>query len=257
MRGVSRDVIKSYGHSEREIIRNIISLYIPEGAFNLDPTYSKGAIYKDIPKPLLKFDLVPQVKGVKQADARSLPLESETIKSIMFDPPFLVCSSQSSVEDKAKEKYNVDKRGTKSKLKKRFGFYATMQNHLLPMYYHSLREFYRVLEKNGVVVFKCQDTSTSSIQYLTHVEVINMASDVGFYVRDLFLLLAKHRMISPFQTRKNQKMSRKFHAYYVVLQKAKQKMTYGHHCEAVKAIEKTNDPSMRIYKKRVLRRRRI
>ena len=249
MRGVSRDVIKSYGYSEREIIRNIISLYIPEGAFHLDPTYSKGAFYKDIPKPLLKFDLVPRLRGVKQADARSLPLESETIKSIMFDPPFLVCSSQSSVENEAKEKFNTDK--------KRFGFYTSMQEHLMPMYYHSLKEFYRVLEKNGVVVIKCQDTSTSGIQYLTHIEVVNMASDIGFYVRDLFILLAKHRMIAPFHTRANQKMSRKFHSYFIVLQKSRQKMTYGHHCEAVKAMEKTDDPSMSIYKKRILKRRKL
>jgi hypothetical protein len=72
----------------------------------------------------------------------------------------------------------------------------------------------RILCEKGILVFKCQDTISGGKQYLSHVEIINMAVRLGFYPKDLFILLSKNRLMSPNQ--RNQKHCRKFHSYFVV-----------------------------------------
>ena len=80
-------LIKSISYSQDEIFGWIMRLYNIK-QFDLDPTYSKGVFYKNIPEPKLKFDLNPQVKGCKQADCTDLPLDDNSVGSIVFDPPF-------------------------------------------------------------------------------------------------------------------------------------------------------------------------
>lgn len=52
------ELMKSISYSQDEILKWIIRLYCPDG-FDLDPTYSKGVFYKNVPEPQLKFDLNP------------------------------------------------------------------------------------------------------------------------------------------------------------------------------------------------------
>lgn len=65
------ELIKSISYNQDEIIKWILKLYCPDG-FELDPTYSKGNFYKNLPQPKLKYDLSPQVSGVKEADCTNL-----------------------------------------------------------------------------------------------------------------------------------------------------------------------------------------
>lgn len=66
---------------------------------------------------------------------------------------------------------------------------------------------------------KCQDTVDSCKQYFSHVEIINHASKVGFYPKDLFILLAKARIIG--ENHEKQQHARKFHSYFIVFLKTK------------------------------------
>ena len=200
-------VIKSISYSQDEILNWIIQLYCPDG-FELDPTYSKGVFYKNIPQPPLKFDLNPQIDGVEQSDCCDLPLDDESISTIMFDPPFVAGIGKTN----------------NGIIRKRFGAYKTIQSHLWPMYHLALTEFYRILKPNGVLVTKCQDGIDSSKQYLSHVEIINKAIELGFYPKDLFILLAKHRMMSP--NMRVQQHARKFHCYFIVFIKRNSLVKY-------------------------------
>ncbi len=202
-------MIKSISYDQEEILKWIIDLYCPNG-FELDPTYSKGVFYRNIQKPKLKFDLEPQVEGVRQADCRNLPLENNSIDSIVFDPPFVAA---------------IPKTIATGIITKRFGYYRSIQNHLWSMYQDALKEFYRILKPKGVLVFKCQDTIDSSKQYLSHVEIINVAVGLGFYSKDLFVLLAKSRLMSP--NMRIQQHARKFHSYFLVFQKITSKVKYS------------------------------
>lgn len=200
-------MIKSVSYSQYEILNNIIRLYCPDG-FECDPTYSKGNFYKAIPEPKYKYDLQPQVDGVIASDCRSLPLSDSSIKSIIFDPPFIGAS------------VNKGKPGI---IKSRFGYYKNIPM-LWAMYVDALKEFYRVLVVGGVLVFKCQDTIESSKQYLSSFKIIYEALSIGFYPKDMFILCAKNRLVSPSQMR--QQHARKFHSYFLVFIRTTCKVDY-------------------------------
>ena len=125
---------------------------------------------------------------------------------MMFDPPFLATKGNSlSIENDS------------NKINKRFGVYPDEKS-LHRFYQKALSEFYRILKLDGILIFKCQDKVSSSKQYLSHCFIINEAEKLGFYVKDFFILLAKNRIVANWQL-KNQKNARKFHSYFIVLQK--------------------------------------
>lgn len=208
-------MIKSINYNQTDILKDILQLYIPEGKFSADVTYSKGVFYKDIPQPELKFDLIPQYEEVIKADCRQLPLEDNCLKSIMYDPPFLATSGKS-LTDESDISGNL--------IAKRFGTYKN-EKELHTFYVDSLTELHRVLDNNGILVVKCQDKVSSGKQYLSHVFLINKAIQIGFYPIDLFVLLAKSRIYAAWQV-KNQQHSRKFHSYFIVFKKCEKIIEY-------------------------------
>lgn len=205
-------IIKSISYSQNEIINSIINLYCSNG-IDIDVTYSKGNFYKnDIPEPKYKVDIDPKYKDVIKADSRNLPFENERFSSIMFDPPFLATTGKSLLKNDGN---NI--------IGKRFGVYPNEQA-LHEFYYESLVELYRVCRKNGFLIFKCQDKVSSGIQYFSHCFIYEKAVEIGWYSRDLFILLAKNRVIANWQ--RNQKHSRKFHSYFWVFQKNTKKSRF-------------------------------
>jgi len=206
-------VIKSISYSSQDIIKNIVKLHC-KYPIELDPTYSKGNFYKKgLKPPKYKFDLYPQMPGVIKADVEDLPLKSESINTIIFDPPFLATRGKSL---QTKEKNNL--------IVRRFGWYST-EKELFNFYRNSLKELYRVLKNKGILIFKCQDKISGGKQYLSHVFIINEAEKLGYYCKDIFILLAKHRLVPKWQL-DNQKNARKFHCYYLVFEKTNKKITY-------------------------------
>jgi len=86
---------------------------------------------------------------------------------------------------------------------------------LKQMYYNSLKEFYRILEPNGILVVKCQDYTDSKTTF-THCLVYNWAIELGFYAIDLFILLNNSRIDNRLL---EQRVSRKCHSYFWVFKK--------------------------------------
>jgi hypothetical protein len=54
---------------------------------------------------------------------------------------------------------------------------------------------------------------------------MNEAVKIGFYPKDLFILLARNRIVANWQL-KNQKNARKFHCYFWVFEKSSKKIQY-------------------------------
>jgi hypothetical protein len=200
-------IIASVGFDEQEMIRDILHLHAKDGNIDCDPTYSIGNFYKKgLKEPKYKFDILPQVTGVEKASSENLPLENESINVIMFDPPFIA-------------HYLTGSHGI---INKRFTVFDTWDD-LKKMYASSMKEFYRILKQKGIVIFKCQDfNGDGNIQYFTHAWVMQIAVDAGFYPKDLFILLNKVRPI----IKGVQKIARKYHCYYWVFQKVKNRVDY-------------------------------
>ena len=207
-------MIKSISYDQVEIIKNIIDLYTSSGKIDCDPTFIKGNFYNNdiIDKPTYCYDINP-IDGVEYADCRRLPLAEESINSIMFDPPFLATTGKSLTDD-----------NDNNKIAKRFGVYSN-EKELHQFYLDSMTEFYRVLKNKGILIFKCQDKISSGKQYLSHVFIINKAIEIGYYPKDIFVLLAKNRITADWQV-KNQKHARKFHSYFIVFSKENKIIEY-------------------------------
>ena len=208
-------LIKSTSYDQSEIIRNILALHVPKGRIDCDPTYSRGNFYNNtsIEHPIYKFDIYPQAQGVKYGDSRNLPLNDSSISCLMFDPPFLATTGKSLTASNENNRIN-----------KRFGVYPS-EKELHRFYVDSMREAYRVLDDNGVLIFKCQDKVSSGKQYMSHVFIMQEAIKIGFYPKDLFILLSKNRLVADWQI-KNQKNARKFHCYFWVFQKNQKTVEY-------------------------------
>lgn len=208
-------MIKSISYDQGEIIKNILQLYTKDGVIDCDATYSKGNFYKntEIEKPKYCFDIKPQFDWVERSDCRKLPFKDSEISSIIFDPPFLATKGESL----STKKGNL--------MVRRFGNYPN-ENELHKMFFESMKEFYRVLSNEGILIFKCQDKVSSSMQYFSHIYIYNKAVELGFYPLDLFVLLSKNRVTAKWQA-ENQKHARKYHSYFWVFQKSKKKVKYA------------------------------
>ncbi len=193
--------IKSVSDNQSEILKSIISLHCQSG-IDCDISYGNGVFYKEVDKPALAFDIDPQCDGVQQACSTEIPLGKESLKSIVFDPPFLT--------------YVRSRDGNgKMVMAKRFsGYwrYDELEDH----YKKTLTECKRLLVKKGILIFKCQDIIHNHKMHCTHANIIQWAE--GFRLKDLFVLIAQNRIPSPNRAG-TQKHARIHHSYFLVLEK--------------------------------------
>jgi hypothetical protein len=200
-------MIKSVYYDQAEILRSIMELFGID-RFCADVTYGNGKFYGNVPEPVFKFDIDPQVDGVIKCSSTALTLLDGQIKSLIFDPPFLTY-------------VRAARKGNGSMIMaNRFGGYWRYDE-LEKHYRDSLIEASRVLSKKGIMVFKCQDIIHNHKMHCTHMNVITWADGL-FRLKDLFILPAKSRMPIPQQKgtkKKVQKHARIFHSYFMVLEK--------------------------------------
>ena len=174
-------------------------------------TYSLGNFYKDgrVPMPRYEFDLSPQMADVVEADSRRIPLDNEAVSSVVFDPPFIASTTPSQA----------------GIIKQRFSCMSTIVC-LWEYYRDSLKELHRILKPHGILIFKCQDVVHGRRNWFSHCEIMQQAVAVGFYPRDLFILVAKNRIIR--DNLKEQQHARKFHSYFWVFEKKPCTIKYTH-----------------------------
>ena len=192
------DKVTTVGFSDQQIIWSIMRLYNDGQPFDLDVCYSEGKFWAGLMGPRLKFDIAPKSEDVQKADSRDLPIGKGSVRSIMYDPPFLI------------------RTGTGSKIKDRFSSFPSIPE-MFGSYYGSIREFGRVLVPDGFFAFKCQDMVSSGKQVLSHVEIINMARSAGFYCKDIFIRVNENVVWSP--NMEYQQHARKTHCYYLIFTK--------------------------------------
>lgn len=188
---------KSVFENEQELLASLFDIHNSGKTIDCDPMYFKGNFYKDgIDQPKLCFDLNPQESWIVKADARNLPLESNSLNSIILDPPFLIGNRPSQ-----KKYYSA----TTHTMFKDF-------SELEICYKGIIKEAHRILNKKGLLIFKCQDY-TDSKTTMTHSLVYNWATEIGFYAKDLAILVKPNKITNPNTT---QRHLRKIHTYFWV-----------------------------------------
>lgn len=191
---------KSVFDNEQELLKALIELHLGGADIELDPMFFKGAFYKDgVNQPKEIFDIQPRTLGVTQGDARSLPFEPNTFSNMILDHLFLF-----GIHGKVKEYYTSSTMGV-------YKDFTELESD----YRQFLAEAYRILKPKGRLIFKCQDY-TDSKTTMTHALVYNWATELGFYAKDLAILVKPNKVYNGNTT---QRHLRKIHTYFWVFQK--------------------------------------
>ncbi len=212
-------VMSAYVDGNENVFPHVLDLHVPKGSKIADVTWGRGVFWKKVPKE--DYDVIGTdiSKGV---DFRNLPYQNESLDCVVLDPPYMEGFYRKNNDHKAGsgsykgladaysngDEVNSDTKHTGTKK-----WHAAVTD----MYFKASQEAYRVLKKNGVLIVKCQDEVSAGKQWFTHVEIINELDTMGYYSKDLFVVI---RTGKPAVSRlKKQVHARKNHSYFLVFVK--------------------------------------
>lgn len=212
-------VMSAYLAGNAEVFPKILELHVPEGSTVADVTWGKGVFWRNVPDGKYKLLATDISTGV---DCRQLPYEDRVIDCVVLDPPYMegfyrkkesqkAGSGTHSAFSNAYSHGNEVNGDTKNVGTKKWHAAVT------DMYFKAGTEAYRVLRKDGILIVKCQDEVSAGKQWLTHVEIINEYENIGYYTKDLFIVIRANK---PSISRlKKQIHARKNHSYFLVFLK--------------------------------------
>ena len=202
-------LIKSVAHNQNTIIENIIQLFIPTGQIECDLTFSTGVFYKkNIPTPIYKFDKYPIDETIKPLD-EIIYLTDNSLNSIIADPPFIIDNPYKVASNK-KRVVGINR------MVDRFNAFKSPKE-LELAYDFLIQQSYRILNKNGILVFKCMSTVSGYRQIDTPFFVKKTCLEYGFEFIDEFVLIAKSKALHGRHIKQNH--SRKYHTFFLVFKK--------------------------------------
>lgn len=208
------DVIMSaHVGGNAEVFSQIMQLHVPPGLKVADVTWGKGVFWKNIPSEVYKLTPSDIQTGV---DCRQLPYDDASYDCLVLDPPYMEGFFRK-LED------HLAGGGTHIAFRSHYSngqatadgpkYHAAV----LDLYFKAGREAWRVLDTGGIFIVKCQDEVSANRQHLTHVELIKKYEELGFYTKDLFVVVRTNkpsisRLLKQVHARKN-------HSYFMVFQK--------------------------------------
>ncbi len=211
-----------------ELFAQILALHVPPGSLVADVTYGLGAFWKKVPanryrvlasdialKPELPCPPGFALRG--EVDCRALPHAAASLDAVVLDPPYMEGMYRREVEHMAGSGSHAAFRRAYSASAPTTEPGPRWHDAVVDLYARAGREAARVLRPGGTLIVKCQDEVSANTQRLTHVELITGYESLGFYCKDLFVLV---RANSPAVSRlKTQVHARKNHSYFLVFDK--------------------------------------
>jgi hypothetical protein len=149
-------VIKNISFNQKEILYNIMQLHNGGKPYEADMTASSLGFYKNkpndsyiIPEPKILLDVFPQREDIIKIEPyKPLPLEDNSIDSMVCDLPFIVAPHKSPSVVNPKDGSNV--------IFNRFhSFYPASD--MLAQYKFWIEEIYRVLKLKGQLILEDSD----------------------------------------------------------------------------------------------------
>lgn len=207
-------VLSAHIGNNSQLFPQILQLHVPKGATVADVTWGQGVFWQNVPSDLYT------VKGTDIADGtdcRDLPYEDQSLDCVVFDPPYMEGLFRRLKGHMAGSGTHAAFRNAYSSGQATNGDGPKYHWAVLDLYERGGEEAHRVLREQGILIVKCQDEVSANRQHLTHVEIINHYEGLGFYTRDIFVIVRTNK---PAITRlKKQVHARKNHSYFLVFQK--------------------------------------
>jgi hypothetical protein len=200
-------VFSAYQGTNDEVFPHVLLLHVPKGSVVADVTYGKGVFWRTIDKTAYDLRATDLTTGV---DCRRLPYGDNAIDCVVFDPPYMHTPGGTAHQNHQNYENYYYNNAISHSLKK-------YHEAVLDLYFEGSKEAFRVLKPGGVLIIKCQDEVCANRQRLTHVEIINELSRIGFAVVDLFVVVRNNkpgvsRILRQVHARKN-------HSYFLVFRK--------------------------------------
>jgi hypothetical protein len=175
-----KGIYTSYTCNNDLLFNRVEQLYFKSGFRVADVTFGKGVFWKLI--DLDKYDFyASDIITCPEApyDFRSLPQDiygDESFDVVVFDPPYAHNPGQMIVDA------NYQNASTTK------GFY---HKDIINLYREGRVEAKRILKVGGFLLVKCKDEIESSVQKRSHIEIWQIALELGFVDKDLFVLTQK------------------------------------------------------------------
>lgn len=196
-----------------DLFPEILNLHVPDKARVADVTYGSGVFWRNV--DLSRYTLLPSdiATGI---DCRSLPYEAGSFDALVLDPPYMEGLLRNNKNHKAGiGKFSAfrDYYSNGDEVNQGPKWHAAVTD----LYFKAGAEARRVLRDHGVMIVKCQDEVSANRQWLTHVEIINHYETLGFYIKDLFVVVRNNK--AGISRLKKQIHARKNHSYFLVFVK--------------------------------------
>lgn len=207
-------MLSAHVGGNEEVFPQILDLHVPPGSVVADVTWGKGVFWKQVPKDRYVLHASDLQMGI---DCRKLPYADDSHDCVVLDPPYMEGLFRRSQDHMAgagnfaafRDHYSDGEATTSDGPK----YHAAVTD----LYFRAGREAYRVLRHRGILIVKCQDEVSANQQRLTHVEIINEYERLGFYTKDLFVIVRTNR---PGVSRLlKQEHARKNHSYFIIFVK--------------------------------------
>jgi hypothetical protein len=173
----------------------------------LDATVNGGRFWRGSKRPIIGMDLDPRFRPSLVADNTAMPFRDACLDVVVYDPPHIPNQGKDHEKD-FNQRFGLVLRSAKEN---DYTF-----THTFPPF---LREAYRVLKAEGILLAKISDYVHHHRYQWAHIELINAARNIGFQPCDCIVKIRKGPIVDP--RWKIAHHSRRQHCYWIIFRKSK------------------------------------
>jgi SAM-dependent methyltransferase len=196
-----------YGEEDAELLEHLLRFYPRRRPRRiLDATVNGARFWRNSDRPVIGLDIDPQHKPTIVADNAAMPIASATFDVVVYDPPHIPNQGR----DRSKD-FNT-RFGLGARSPKEHGYTFA---HTYPAF---LREAWRVLRNEGILLCKIADYVHNHQYQWAHVELIDAARRASFIACDCIIKVRNGPILDP--RWKVAHHTRRQHCYWLVFRKS-------------------------------------
>lgn len=196
-----------YGEEDAELIEQLLAFY-PHGEpqIILDATVNGRRFWRNSTRRVIGVDLDPRHRPDICADHRVMPFTANSFDAIVYDPPHIPNQGR----DRSKDFNTRFGLGARSAKENGYTF-----SHTYPAF---MREAWRVLVEDGVLLCKIADYIHNHRYQWAHIDLIRSGQEAGFTPCDCIIKVRKGPIVDP--KWKVAHHSRRQHCYWIIFRKS-------------------------------------